>query len=72
MNAPTKAPVRKIASVGIAGALATLLVWALSTFVHLDISANVATALVAVVLFAVGYMVPAAASDVVPSAPPTA
>jgi energy-converting hydrogenase Eha subunit C len=65
VNATSAAPVRKVAAATLAGALVTLVVWAAATFLHLNISAEVAAAIVTVVIFVVGYLVPARVGEYV-------
>lgn len=50
-------PSNKVTAVGLAGALATLIAWASSTFAHTELPAPVVVALTTVLLFGVGYIV---------------
>lgn len=69
MNATSAAPVRKVTATVLAGAIVTILVWAVHQFANVSVPPEVAAALVTVVSFLVGYFVPAASTDyAVPSA----
>lgn len=60
------APVRKVTAGALGGALVTVLVWYLNTFVlepDKQITGEVAAALTTIVTFLVGYFVPPSAKD---------
>jgi hypothetical protein len=63
------APTRKTQAAALGGAIATVVIWALNTFVLKDpsqrITGEVAAALTTIVTFVVSYLVPPGASDVV-------
>ena len=54
---PAAKPTNKVTAVGLAGALATIIAWAVETFGHVTIPALVVAALVTVLTFAAGYIV---------------
>jgi hypothetical protein len=58
MNTNSAKPVRKVASAGVAGAAATVLVWVATTFFHTELSADVTAAIVTLVMFAAAYLTP--------------
>ena len=79
MNARTAAPVRKVASGTLAGAITTVVVYAFDTISGRDLPDAVVAALVVIVSFGVAYLVPASESDypaepldATPPPPPTA
>lgn len=49
-------PVPKVVAVGLGGAVATLLVWLASALIGVDVPAEVAAALTALLAFAFGYL----------------
>lgn len=51
-------PVRKVGAAGLGGAVSTALIWALGHFAGLELGEEVAAAVVTLVTFAVGYLVP--------------
>jgi len=60
------APVRKVTAGALGGAIVTVLVWYLNTFVlepDKQITGQVAAALTTIVTFLVGYFVPPSAKD---------
>ena len=62
----TKIPARKVTAGGLAGALATILVWVLNTFVlsaEQQITGEIAAALTTVLTFMVGYFIPPSQID---------
>jgi len=65
------APVRKVTAGALGGAIVTVLVWYLNTFVlepDKQITGQVAAALTTIVTFLIGYFVPPSAKDeVVPA-----
>jgi hypothetical protein len=65
---PTKAPVRKVQVGALAGAVVTILVYVLNTFVLTapgqHIEAPVATAITALVTFSLSYLTPPGPNDV--------
>lgn len=63
VNQNSAAPTRKVTAAGLSGALVTILVWAADSFLHVEIPAVVAAALVLVFSFGVAYFVPASATD---------
>ena len=65
------APVRKVTAGALGGAIVTVLVWYLNTFVlepDKRITGEVAAALTTIVTFLVGYFVPPSAKDVIVAA----
>lgn len=52
----SSAPTRKVTAAAIGGALASVIVWALS-LAHIDVPAEVAAALATLCAFAAGYVV---------------
>ena len=56
-------PVRKVGSAGLGGAIATGIIWALGEFAGIDLSDEVAAAVVTIVTFAVGYLVPSSGTS---------
>lgn len=66
VNAPSAKPIRKVAAGGAAGAVTTIVVWALSSFVHIDVPSEVAAALTLLVMFGVSYFVPSTAGEMQP------
>lgn len=58
MPEPTNAPTRKVAIGGMAGALATIIVWASSAFGGVEVPAEIAVALTAIFTFIIQYLVP--------------
>lgn len=67
---PSGAPIRKVASGGLAGAISVLLVWLYNTYVSpgLPLSADLAATLTTVLIFIVSYFVPPASSEVTQAA----
>ena len=55
MNQPTATPTRKIAATGIGGAAATVLIWLAAQF-GMEIPAEVAAGIVALIAAGAGYM----------------
>lgn len=55
---PSAKPTRKVAVGGAAGALATIICWASSAFGGVEIPAEIAVAITALVTFALQYVVP--------------
>ena len=55
---PTNKPSRKVAIGGAAGALATIICWASSAFGGVEIPAEIAVAITALVTFGLQYLVP--------------
>ena len=53
-------PVRKVGSAGLGGAIATGIIWALGEFAGVELGEEVAAAVITVVTFVVGYLVPGA------------
>lgn len=51
-------PVRKVGAAGLGGAVSTALIWALGHFAGLELGEEVTAAVVTLVTFAVGYLVP--------------
>lgn len=64
MNQPSAMPVRKVGAAGLGGAAATAVIWALDSFAGIQLGEEVAAAVVTLITFAVGYVVPAAAGEV--------
>jgi hypothetical protein len=62
MDAPAVAPIRKVASAAIGGAVATILIWLLSLG-GIEVMGDVAAAIVLVVTFIIGYLVPASTAE---------
>jgi hypothetical protein len=57
MPEPSNAPTRKVAIGGAAGALATIICWASSAFGGVEIPAEIAVAITALVTFGLQYFV---------------
>lgn len=53
---PSAAPVPKVASAGIAGTVVTILIYGANTFLNIEITAEVAAALVTLISFVAGYL----------------
>jgi len=51
-------PISKVGYAGIAGAITSLVVWGLSTFVDVQLPAEAAAAITTLITFAIGYVVP--------------
>ena len=65
------APTRKVVAGGVAGAIATIAVFALNTYVlptEKPITAEIAAALTTVLSFVISYLVPPAAADQITAA----
>jgi hypothetical protein len=58
MAEPTAVPTRKVAIGGAAGAVATILVWACKAFGGVEVPAEIAVALTALITFGLQYLVP--------------
>jgi hypothetical protein len=58
MAEPTAVPTRKVAIGGAAGAVATIVVWASKAFGDVEVPAEIAVALTALITFGLQYMVP--------------
>ena len=61
MNQPTSAPTNKIIAGALAGALTTILVWAIGYFAKVAIPPEVAAASTVILTFVTSYLVPEAA-----------
>jgi hypothetical protein len=57
VNQPNLTPTRKVTAAGIAGAATIALIWALS-LVGVDVPAEAATAISALLAFGAGYLIP--------------
>lgn len=58
MAEPTAVPTRKVAVGGAAGAIATIVVWTAKAFGDVEVPADIAVALTALITFALQYIVP--------------
>jgi hypothetical protein len=58
MAEPSAAPTRKVAIGGAAGAIATIAVWASKSFGGVEVPAEIAVALTALITFGLQYVVP--------------
>ena len=56
MNQPTAAPTNKVASAGLGGALSVLVIFVIQSIWNVEIPAEVAAAIAAIVSFVAGYM----------------
>jgi uncharacterized membrane-anchored protein len=63
MKQDNSAPTTKVIAGGVAGALATIAVWALQTFGKVAVPPEIAVALSTILSFAVGYMTPPGEGD---------
>lgn len=61
----TNYPTQKVTAVGVTGAISIVLVWALHQFAHLDMPAEVASAVTTILAFLAGYLTPPANGEVV-------
>lgn len=64
-RAASIAPVQKVTASGLGGALAILIVWVLSEFVGMEITPEVASAIVTILAFIAGYVTPPGRGEVV-------
>ena len=64
-------PVRKVGAAGLGGAVATGVIWALSHFAGIELGEEVAAALVTIITFGVGYLVPGSGTSAVTLRSPT-
>jgi len=62
---PGLAPIRKVAASGVAGALTTVVIFVLDTYImpSKPITAEIAAAITTVMTFAAGYLTPPAEND---------
>jgi len=60
----TSVPSRKVLSSGAAGAIVTIIIWAIQAFAKVTIPAEVAAALVTLLSALTGYFVPPSQNDV--------
>lgn len=56
-NQPTSSPTQKVAAAGIGGAITVVLVYAINMLFNIEVPAEVAAALTAIVSFLSGYFV---------------
>jgi hypothetical protein len=61
----TNYPTQKVTAAGAAGAVSIVLVWALHQFAHLDMPAEVASAITTLLAFLTGYLTPPANGEVI-------
>jgi len=57
MNQPTATPTQKVAAAGIGGSVTILAVYLIQTIFNIEVPAEVASALTALIAFASGYIV---------------
>ena len=58
MDQPSAVPVRKVGAAGLGGAVATAVIWALDNVAGIQLGEEVAAAVVTLIMFSVGYIVP--------------
>jgi hypothetical protein len=63
----TAAPTQKIGAAGVAGLITTIGLWVLRTYAHTDIPADIAGAIVGLIAFVVGYIMPPGDDETVPT-----
>lgn len=56
-NQPTSSPTQKVAAAGIGGSISVVLVYVVQQIFNIEIPAEVASALTAIISFAAGYLV---------------